>query len=1074
MANKEYIVYFVLSEKCSAPLSEVLHRIVQQGDGGEEKDREEEEEEEEEEDKKEEEKEEEEEEEEEDFVDSINSLGAFLLINGFVPIDRSREHILKYYDYDRISTYYVYRSYGKDHKKYKDQEILQESLKKGKLPIKVILGTTCVDYHWYGCSTGSLKVLKNGQIVNGNNPRSSSDDKKKDDNDASRLDKLHIKESRPSTSTKKTTSTIRLTSEILTKFLRARGVRGDITGPEIHRLANSFLPKCWSLKHQAGEHLSRPDSFAKYPLLVFFNVFEEMLYLCITSTVSDHPYSSMDQAYIEEYMRSSLHTNTYYSTTDSGKPNTLSERMFFILRFVSIVINSLFSLNSIIRKHYPQYITEVNRIFKTVNDDILKLYRSIKAGDSLVANQSNCLWVISHLFSCRSHAIRIKGCYLEATYGFKTMKLLSKLVDREYVSLLETEGVEKCIDFNEDMREELFSLDEISTDTSNNNSFYLVATSQAHYQKTAKVYGNHNCRIPDKEYQRMMNNDDGNRNQRVLDYIKTKRVTFFNYAVISLPADIFRRMTWPVLEDISKSLGQAAGGSLLSNQLRPTFNYFMTRHIQALLGCEVCSRNVSKKFSSCIRFLNDAQKTSGLLPYFRAFRCLPSFGEKEFAWIREDSFNKICPEMAIEMLLDMVLKADFPIELRRRFVREVNKSSKEEGSQLTQTGQGNVRYGDHLQLKMDEDFAILRIQMSQRLTAIMDKVQDVYSFVFVFFLALSQELEYIVCPKGVSHLRLSNQTKEYSTDKALVEALEGYPDSPNNTLTTFINSMSKMGVNVQGLMDGGIFDLAERYPLNCRIKLVDKMPTIQSESDEMEAEVGSGVSSEDIVLMELPVQVSNKTADYNALTSLRIDKEVADLGGHKWFLYNGGNIITEEMVAAAKATPNSKVERINMVVMDHNSAGLLYNYCLVVALWAMRNAVRLSNKQNPFPLVYVLNNRQVNVKTPYPTKTTVDATKGLNLVDEGVFADQAVSEIASGVRKVVRALGMPGINLMLKRNIKSQMIAKVHNKISTSDTARGSSISQMAKNQQQDGKNSKDVAIQAVAGPESNAVTLTN
>ena len=980
--SKEYIVYFVLSEKCSAPLSEVLQRTLQQGDGGEE------------------------EEGEDELVDSINSLGAFLLINGFVPIDKSREHVLKYYDYERISAYYAYQGYGKD------QEALQEYLKKGKLPIRVILGTTCVDYHWYDCSSGRLKVLENGQIMNGNNPRSSNDE-----DDAT--------STTPSTSP---CSTIRLTSDIFTKFLKARGVRGDITGRNIHRLANSFLPKCWSLKRQAGEHLSRPDSFAKYPLLVFFNVFEEMLYLCITSTVSDQPYSTMDQAYIEEYMKSSLHTNSHFFITDHGKPNALSERMFFIQRFVSIIINSLFSLNSIIRKFYPQHVTEVNRIFKTVNDDIRNLYRSIKAEDSLVANQSNCSWVISHLYSCRNHAIRIKGCYLEATYGFKTMKLLSKLVDQEYVRLLETEGVENCIDFNEEKREQLFDLDETSADISNNNSFYLVATSQVDYETTAKVYGNHNCRIPDKEYRHMMNNDDGNRKQRVLDYIKTKRVMFFNFAVMSLHADIFRRMTWPVLEDISKSLGQAAtGGSLLSNQLRPTFNYFMTRHIQALLGCEVCSRNVSKKFSSCIRFLNDAQKASGLLPYFRAFRCLPSFSEKEFAWIQQDSFSKMLsgspadplrPEIAIEMLLDMVLKADFPAELRSRFVRKLNKISKEEVSQLTQTGQGDVRYGEHLQRQLERDFKAyrlaLRTQMSQKLMALMDKVQDVYSFVFIFFLALSQELEYIVTPKGVSQLQLSNRTDEYRTDNALVNALKGSADSPNNFLTTRIDSMSKM--------EGISFDLADRYPLNCRIKLVDKMP------DGMEVETGGGVNSEDIILMEVPVQVSTKTADYNALTSLRMDKEVADLGGHKWFLYNGGNIITEEMVAAAEATPNSKVERINMVVMDRNSAGLLYNYCLAVAIWAMRNTVRLSNNQNPFPLAYVLKNRQVNVKTPYPTKTGADGR-----IDQVIMGD-LVPEIASGVRKVVRALGVPGINLMVRKNFKAQMIADLYDKMLASDT----------------------------------------
>ena len=991
---EEFIVYFVMSEKCPILLSSKMSQVPSSNCSTK-------------------------------LTHDISSLGAFSLINNFVPVDQSQEHHLKYHDCERLATYdRMYRN--NTNAQSQKQHQFQKLLKMDQRPVKAILGTTCVDSHWFSCSTGRLKLQGNGEIE--------TDEGNKEmevDEEDMNFDKLHI-----NTATKdgsnNSSSTLRLTDIAFQKFLEARGIK-DISGRGIHKLANSFLPRCWRLTDTAASHLSRPDSFVKYPLLIFFNVFESMLYLCVSQSVHDDPYSQMDKLFIKEYTESALFLDTN---------KNLSQRMFFILRMVSMLLNSLISLNSIILKFYPQHTKDLQSTFKYINDGILDLYKGIKDGDGktlAINNQANCLWVISHLYSCKNHEISIRGCYLESIYGFVVMEILSKLVHQEYVNLVEHLGVNVALNFNEELRNYRFQVDNYTPGITTRNSFVIEATSEKLYEQTFKSYGNFQCRIPDADYRSIM--EEGNVKENVLNYIRTKRSTFFNYSILALHADNYRRMTWSVLQDISLSLGQSQLGNLhIQTQLRPIYSLFLTRHLQALLACNNCARNVSKKFAACIRFLDSASagrtKANGLVEYFRAFSRLPSFkeqteklGTKSFT----KSLDKLSVELGIETIFHMIMLTDFPKNLRTKFIAQGGGGTTQ---RLTIKGLGDVKYGDSLMKQMDEDFqSILQNLTPNHMSVfalVMDRVQDVYSFLYVFFLALSQELEYIVSPGGVPII--STDSEAHGVDYSLRKLLVGSPSAPNNKLLMFVDAMGKMGINCQGLKKNEMCEMVDRYPLNRRIMVVDKLP--------IKKLMEGGGTKEDILLKEVAVGLSTKIDNYDKDANMKLDEHVHNLGGFKWFMYSEKDILHDDAEINKKNVAH-QVETIKMVLMSKESVGILYNHCLALSMWAMRNAIRLSNRQSPFPLMYFLENK--------PTTTITGVEDGFIVtgdIDDDISSknnNHLLIELVSSTKKVVRALGKEGIDLMIRKYFKAQVISDEYNRILLESTAREASLEKINK-----------------------------
>ena len=991
---EEFIVYFVMSEKCPILLSSKMSQVPSSNCSTK-------------------------------LTHDISSLGAFSLINNFVPVDLSQEHILKYHDCERLATYdRMYRNNTQSQKQHQFQTLL----KKDQRPVKTILGTTCVDSHWFSCSAGRLKLQENDKVL-----------------EVGEEDDMNFDGSNNSS------FTLRLTDVDFQKFLEARGIK-DISGRVIHKLANSFLPRCWRLTDAAALYLSRPDSFVKYPLLIFFNVFESMLYLCVSQSVHDDPYSQMDKLFIKEFTKSPLFLDTNNPTRDI---KNLSQRMFFILRMVSVLLNSLISLNSIILKFYPKYTKDLQWTFKHINDGILDLYKGIKGGDGkttlAINNQANCLWVISHLYSCKNHDISVRGCYLESIYGFDVMEILSKLVHQEYVNLVEHLGVNVALNFNEELRNYRFQVDRYTVDITTRNSFIIEATSEKLYEQTFKSYGNFQCRIPDADYRSIM--EEGNVNENVLKYIQTKRSTFFNYSVLELHADNYRRMTWSVLQDISLSLGQSQLGNLhIQTQLRPMYSLFLTRHIQALLDCNICARNVSKKFAACIRFLDSASagrtKANGLVEYFRAFSGLPSFkeqteklGTKSFT----KSLGKLSVELGIEMIFHMIMLTDFPKNLRKKFIAQGGGGTTQ---RLTVRGLGDVKYGDSLMKQMDEDFQSILQNLTPNCKSafalVMDSVQDVYSFLYVFFLALSQELEYIVSPGGVPII--STNSEAYGVDHSLRKLLVGSPSDPNNTLLMFVDAMGKMGINCQGLKKNEMCEMVDRYPLNRRIMVVDELP--------IKKLMEGGGTKEDILLKEVAVGLSTKIDNYDKDANMVLDTHVHNLGGFKWFMYSEKDILHDD-AEINKKNVAQQVETIKMVVMSKESVGILYNHCLALSMWAMRNAIRLSNKQSPFPLMYFLENKPITSST---TTTTTTGEGGGGGVEMGVEDDVTgnidiisknnnllLTELVSSTKKVVRALGKEGINLMIRKYFKAQAISDEYNRILLESTAREAPLEKINK-----------------------------
>ena len=68
---------------------------------------------------------------------------------------------MKYHDCERLATYdEMYRNNTQSQKQHQFQSLL----KMDQRPVKTILGTTCLDSHWFSCSAGRLKLQDNEHV----------------------------------------------------------------------------------------------------------------------------------------------------------------------------------------------------------------------------------------------------------------------------------------------------------------------------------------------------------------------------------------------------------------------------------------------------------------------------------------------------------------------------------------------------------------------------------------------------------------------------------------------------------------------------------------------------------------------------------------------------------------------------------------------------------------------------------------------------------------------------------------------------------------------------------------------
>ena len=102
-------------------------------------------------------------------------------------------------------------------------------------------------------------------------------------------------------------------------------------------------------------------------------------------------------------------------------------------------------------------------------------------------------------------------------------------------------------------------------------------------------------------------------------------------------------------------------------------------------------------------------------------------------------------EMALEILFDMVLRSDFPYDVRKTFINNQRLANKDYPLDMLMDGRGEGIARPFMLVDMEREFGRnLSTNSSaaskQRVLEYMDKVQDVYSFLYLFHLALAQEL----------------------------------------------------------------------------------------------------------------------------------------------------------------------------------------------------------------------------------------------------------------------------------------------------------------------------------------------
>ena len=101
--------------------------------------------------------------------------------------------------------------------------------------------------------------------------------------------------------------------------------------------------------------------------------------------------------------------------------------------------------------------------------------------------------------------------------------------------------------------------------------------------------------------------------KNVYDFILTKRLSYVNYSTTEQNATFYWRAIRNILFDLCQSLDTSYCGTL--GRLRPLLFYFITRHLQVMLSCSICSDNSSKKFLGAISLLKNAMNPIDLQQY---------------------------------------------------------------------------------------------------------------------------------------------------------------------------------------------------------------------------------------------------------------------------------------------------------------------------------------------------------------------------------------------------------------------------------------------------------------------------
>ena len=344
------------------------------------------------------------------------------------------------------------------------------------------------------------------------------------------------------------------------------------------RVLDAYLPTSWRLTAAAGAYLARPENFASFPVLVTFNAFERML-------VNSIAYSLNLDDMMEGWFLKELTAAFPINDVADDAP---CRRFLTSTRFFLIAIFATFSLASVLTKYY-NYPQLTRDILRRCNEYLTRLCVSARshADVNFAMNVANPAAVLTHLVECRRHELTLKGCVLETLLGGDLMSRLELLVHSEYQHLLAIGRPTRVIDFNAaaPIADPPPGFDgDAWRDIKNASlpfSTRITPKQEAEHRRSGKPTLNTEATV------------------ELTDRLKVKKVSYKNYCVSHLSDEYFRQMIWTVLFKLATFLDNSPS----TFNLRPTFYYFLSRHVSATLGCMVCISNCTRKFVSANKIL---------------------------------------------------------------------------------------------------------------------------------------------------------------------------------------------------------------------------------------------------------------------------------------------------------------------------------------------------------------------------------------------------------------------------------------------------------------------------------------